>query len=275
MAKGADDPGIGAPTRRDLLKAGAAAGVSVALAGGLSSGMGQRAFAAGGTVRGYGTTTVQLKDWSLFTESTGLTMEFTPTDANMGIFMRDVAVNEIGDTHDPFFFDGGTQYKLGPEGLYSVLDESHPELTLWERTSDDYKRGYITQTPDGTQYGTPIVNNADSFGYWPEAIGANPDGTEEASWQKLFENDETKNRASIDRNWLLTMPEVAFYLQYRGKTEIEDNADLTPAEAALVADWAIERKKAGQFRTFHTGFEEQVQLLGNGADPRRPRRSRP
>ena len=263
MTQREDDRKTGALTRRDMLKTGAAAGVSVAIAGGLSVGMTQVAHASGETIRGYGTTTVQLKDWSLFNKSTGLTMEFTPTDANMGNFMRDVTVNEVGDTHDLFFTDGGTQYKLGPEGFYLVIDENHPDLVLWERTSDNYKRGYITQTPDGTQYGVPMVNNADSFGYWPEAVGANPDGLEEVSWQKLFENEETKNRASIDRNWLLTMPEVSFYMQYHGKAEIVDNANLTPEEAKAVADWAIERKQAGQFRTFHTGFEEQVQLLGN------------
>lgn len=263
MTQRDDDRKTGALTRRDVLKTGTAAGVSVAVAGGLSVGMTQVAHAASDTIRGYGTTTVQLKDWSLFTNSTGLTMEFTPTDANMGNFMRDVTVNEIGDTHDILFTDGGTQYKLGPEGFYLVIDENHPELALWERTSDNYKRGYITQTPDGTQYGVPMVNNADSFGYWPEAIGVNPNGLEEVSWQKLFENEEAKNRASIDRNWLLTMPEVAFYMQVYGKSEIVDNANLTPEEAKAVGDWAIERKQAGQFRTFHTGFEEQVQLLGN------------
>ena len=263
MTQREDDRKTGALTRRDMLKTGAAAGVSVAIAGGLSVGMTQVAHASNETIRGYGTTTVQLKDWSLFNKSTGLTMEFTPTDANMGNFMRDVTVNEVGDTHDLFFTDGGTQYKHGPEGFYLVIDENHPDLVLWERTSDNYKRGYITQTPDGTQYGVPMLNNADSFGYWPEAIGVNPDGLEEVSWQKLFENEETKNRASIDRNWLLTMPEVSFYMQYHGKAEIVDNANLTPEEAKAVADWAIERKQAGQFRTFHTGFEEQVQLLGN------------
>ncbi|MDE0387614.1 MAG: twin-arginine translocation signal domain-containing protein, partial [Rhodospirillales bacterium] len=90
MTQREDDPRLGALTRRDMLKTGAAAGVSVAVAGGLSVGMTQMAYAASDTIRGYGTTTVQLKDWSLFTNSTGLTMEFTPTDANMGNFMRDV-----------------------------------------------------------------------------------------------------------------------------------------------------------------------------------------
>ena len=258
MSKAAESNG--SPTRREVLKG--AGGVAIA-AGAASVGMQQLAHAADDTVRCYGTTTVQLKDWSLFEASTGLDMEFTATDALFAIFMRDVQVNEIGDTHDIFFFDGGTQYHLGPLGYYSVIDENHPELSLWSRTSDQFKRGYITQTPDGTQYGSPVVNNADSFGYWPAAIGADPGGFEEVSWQKLFENEDTIGRASIDRQWLLTMPEVAHYLKYHGRAEIVDNANLTPEECKVVADFAIERKRANQFRTFHTGFEEQVQLLGN------------
>ena len=40
-------------------------------------------------------------------------------------------------------------------------------------------------------------------------------------------------------------------------------ADLTKEEAKTVVDFLIERKKAGQFRTLHSAFEEQVQLLTN------------
>ena len=53
------------------------------------------------------------------------------------------------------------------------------------------------------------------------------------------------------------MPEVAFYMQVYGKAEIVDNANLTPEEAKAVGDWAIERKQAGQFRTFHTALRSR------------------
>jgi putative spermidine/putrescine transport system substrate-binding protein len=38
---------------------------------------------------------------------------------------------------------------------------------------------------------------------------------------------------------------------------------MTGAEAKQVADFLIDRKRAGQFRTLHTAFEEQIQLLVN------------
>ena len=38
---------------------------------------------------------------------------------------------------------------------------------------------------------------------------------------------------------------------------------MTRDEAKVVVDYLIERKKAGQFRTLHSAFEEQVQLLTN------------
>ena len=38
---------------------------------------------------------------------------------------------------------------------------------------------------------------------------------------------------------------------------------MTRSECDSVADYLIERKKAGQFRTFYKSFDEQVQLLEN------------
>ena len=147
-----------------MLKTGAAAGASVAIAGGLSVGMTQVAHASSETTRGYGTTTVQLKDWSLFNKSTGLTMEFTPTDANMGNFMRDVTVNEVGDTHDLFFTDGGTQYKLGPEGFYLVIDENP---SAWHFRSPPAATAAITSRPGSASTNTPTAQ-------WPSSMDRDP-----------------------------------------------------------------------------------------------------
>ena len=52
MTQREEDPRFGALTRREVLKTGAAAGVSVAVAGGLSVGMTQVAHAATDTIRG-------------------------------------------------------------------------------------------------------------------------------------------------------------------------------------------------------------------------------
>ena len=139
-------------SRRELLKGAAATGI-VAVAASSAIPGATSALAASTTVRGYGVTTSQLKDWSIMEKSIGLQMEFTGTNADIGVFMRDVISNDLGETHDIFIFDGGTEDILGPQGYYAEVIEDHPELTLWARTSDNWKRTDLLQDDSGKQYG--------------------------------------------------------------------------------------------------------------------------
>lgn len=242
------------PTRRDLMYGAVALGVAA-----LARPDGAAA-ADEPTVRGYGVTTSQLKDWEIMRKAIGVRMEFTPTNADIGVFMRDVISNDLGETHDIFIFDGGTEKVLGPQGYYSVIQEDRPELTLWQRTPDSWKRSDLIRA-EGKQYGVPVIGNADSFGYFPQAIGANPNGLDEISWAMMYESDKTRGRVSIDRSWLLTMTEMGNFMKQQGRAKIENPANMTGEEARVVADYAVSRKRAGQFRTLHSAFEEQVQLL--------------
>jgi hypothetical protein len=247
-------------SRRDVLKGAATVSVAVVTSNLMSA---QRfALAADPVVRGYGVTTSQLKDWDIMKKSIGVTMEFTPTNADIGVFMRDVISNDLGETHDIFIFDGGTEDVLGPQGYYAEVIEDHPELKLWGRTPDSWKRADFLRAED-KQYGVPVIGNGDSFGYFPDKIGANPNGLDEISWATMYESDKTRGRVSMDRTWLLSMTEVANFLNEAGRVKIADVANMTGEEAKQVADYAAERKRAGQFRTLHTAFEEQVQLLTN------------
>ena len=218
---------------------------------------------AADVVRGYGVTTAQLKDWSHMTNAIGVQMEFTGTDNSVGVFMRDVAGSQLGDKVDIFIFESGTEDILGPQGMYLVIDEKHPELTLWDRSPDEWKHSEVVMGKDGKQYGVPVIGNADSFGYFPDAIGANPDGTDDISWEVFFESDKTRGKVAYDQTWTYSLGPAALYLQAKGKAQIQDIADMTREEAKTVVDFLIERKKAGQFRTLHSAFEEQVQLLTN------------
>ena len=107
-------------SRRDVLKGAAAATVVVAAA---STGLPGSARAASNVVKGYGVTTSQLKDWSIMEKANGIKMEFTGTNADIGTFMRDVISNDLGETHDIFIFDGGTEDILGPQGYYAEVIE--------------------------------------------------------------------------------------------------------------------------------------------------------
>lgn len=241
--------------RRDFLKGLALAGAAMALPS-------VAAAAETNVITGYGVTTAQLKDWSIMEKSAGLKMQFSTVAGNdIGALIRDVISSGVGDKADLVFFAGGSHNILGPRGFYAVLDEKRPELTLWDRTSDVWKRSTAVVGPDGKQYGVPVTGNADSFGYFADKIGVNPNGQDDVSWQMLFENERTHGRAAFSRTWNYSAPATALYLKQSGKAKIENPADLTPAEAKTVVDFLVARKKAGQFKTLITSFEEQVQLL--------------
>ena len=103
-----------AVTRRDVLKGAAATGAALA-----ATGISSAVPAADNVIRGYGVNTGALKDWGLFTNSTGLVMEYTETNTDPGIFIRDVVANDIGEDYDFFVFDGGMEDVLGPQGVFS------------------------------------------------------------------------------------------------------------------------------------------------------------
>jgi putative spermidine/putrescine transport system substrate-binding protein len=247
-------------SRRDLIKNVAAAGGAAAILPAI--GMGP-AYAADPVVRGYGVTTAQLKDWSIMTKSIGVQMEFTGTNNSVGVFLRDVVASQLGDKADIFIFESGTEDILGPKGLYLKIDEDNPELTLWKRTPDEWKRSEVVTGKDGKQYGVPVIGNADSFGYFPDKVGANPDGMEELSWSLMFDSEKTRGRVGYDQTWTYSIGVAGLYLMSLGKAKIADVADMTGPEAKVVVDYLITRKKAGQFRTLQSAFEEQVQLLTN------------
>src|SRR5258708_13511042 len=134
-------------------------------------------------------------------KAVGMDMEVTGTNNSVGVYLRDVVASQLGDKVDIFIFESGTEDILGPQGIYLVIDEKNPELTLWGRTSDAWKRSEVVMGKDGKQYGVPVIGNADSFGYFPDKIGANPDGMEELSWSLMFDSEKTRGRVGYDQTW--------------------------------------------------------------------------
>jgi putative spermidine/putrescine transport system substrate-binding protein len=247
-----------AMSRRELLKcaAGLAATVSPLITAGAAYAEELKTF------RCYGIPTNAPPDWATFKAETGMDMQWLDIGPGyMGGFIQEIEVNKRGDFTDGFLFEGGIQMKLGGDGYFLKLDPA--KIPLWEKTPDLFKKGPLYQGKDGSLYGVPTIMNADSFGYWPEALDANPNGSEELSWALLYESDKTKGKSSVNDQWVLTMPTAANYLKVAKGVKIGDPANLTPDEAKAVADFLIERKRAGQFRVLWSSFEESIDLLGN------------
>ncbi len=249
--------------RRSMLKALAALAGTAAI-GGVTGFSGSLRAQTPALVKMYGVPTAALKDWSPMLASTGIRCEMSGTSNDVGTFMRDVMASNLGATTDIFIFESGTEDILGPRGVYAKIQTDNPELTLWNRTSDDWKRSAVVTDPDGNQWGVPVIGNADSFGYVPKKLGLEPDSEEELSWSLLFDDERTRGRAAFGKGWAYSFPSAALYLKSSGKAQIANVADMTGDEAKMVADFLIERKKAGQFRTLYGAFEEQIQLLTNG-----------
>lgn len=242
-------------TRRGVLRGGAAAVLAAVAAQRAAS----PAWAQDATVRVYGTSAQGLPDWSGFTAATGLDMVYTPTVGDPGVVLREIMANTIGDTYDLFLTETGMERVLGPDWFLPV-DTAHPALTLWSRTPAAFTEPLKYQ---GVQYGVPNVGGADSFGYRHAVLGID-DPRAVLPWDLMFESEQTLGRVGLSTTLVYTFPSMAQYVANKGYVPIADVTNLTGEEARAVADWAIGRKRAGQFRTFFVGFDEQVQLLTAG-----------
>lgn len=236
--------------RRKLLKA--AAGGAIALAAPAVIGSTK---AAEGTVRIMGVETAALQDWSAYEKETGLKVEFTGINSDPGVFRQEVVANAAGERIDIFLMDGGIEDELGTKGFFVPIDTA--QVAGWNSAPASVMNSPLAQGPDGKQYGMPVVMNADSFAYYPEEINE----AEPLSFAWLFDSEKTLGKTALENTWLTSLPMAATYLKVSGKQQIADPSNMTPEEAKAVVDFLIERKKAGQFRSLWSTFEESIDLL--------------
>jgi spermidine/putrescine-binding protein len=244
-------------SRRRFLKGSAAAGALLAAPAILKVSP-RQARAAENTVRIIGPDVVAVEDWSDFERETGLTIEWSAIASDPGVFMQEVIANAAGDDYDIFCFDGGTEDRLGPDGYIVPIDES--AMKRWGGVADNVKRSPLLQGKDGTQYGVPLVFNADSFAFFPDKVGQE----EPLSYNLLFESEQTMGKVALEDTWLTTFAMAGMYLKHHGMATIDQPSNMTPGEAKATADFLVERKKAGQFRALWGTWEESIDLMANG-----------
>ncbi|MGD9538178.1 MAG: PotD/PotF family extracellular solute-binding protein [Alphaproteobacteria bacterium] len=252
-------------SRRNFIK-GATAGAAIMGAPAILKGLTRRARAAEkGTIRLLMTApTIIPGDWKIFEAETGLKMEDTVMKDDPGLFLNEIQVNDAGDRFDIISTLAGVERPLIEGG--NIIPIETANVPNWAGMPDSIKRVPYLQrdlAPEaGKVWGTPLAMNADSFGYFPDKLGE-PYPPEEVSWSLVFEDERTKGKASTGTMFYY-LEECAMFLKGSGRLELGDPANLTPEEANKVADYLIERKKAGQFRSWHTTFDDQVQLIKNG-----------
>lgn len=195
-----------------------------------------------------------LNSWKGFTQATGLKMNWSIIADVTGPFVSKVITGRAADTNDLLFFDGGVQNILAPRNYIVAPDTS--KMPGWSKIPRTVL--YNPQmTYQGKPFGVPGVYNADSFGYYPKDLG------KPNSYSVIFEDNRTLGKVAIEDNWLTTLPMAATYMIAKRYASIKDPSNMTPSEAHTVVSFLIQRKKAKQFRTFWTSWQEAVSLLGN------------
>jgi spermidine/putrescine-binding protein len=247
-------------SRRGLL-AHAAAGAAVLSAPMIVKGpLLRQARADENVIRIMGVTTVALPDWNQFEKDTGLKVEFTPIDDAIGTFLHEVETNDAGERYDLFAAFSGPWKGLADKGYLLKVDDS--KMSNWKGVSESVRTSPLIMGGEGALWSVPLVMNADSFAYFPELTGA-PKAPEPVSWNLLFDNEKTKGMVALDDSFF-TLQHCAAYLKFHKLAEIGNPGNLTSSECQTVSSFLIERKKAGQFRTFWVTYDEQVSLLVNG-----------
>ena len=252
-------------SRRNFIK-GAVAGTAIVGAPTVLKGLTRRAKAAEkGVIRFLMTApTIIPGDWSVCEKETGLKIEGTVMKDDPGLFLNELLVNDAGDRFDIIeTLSGAEQEMIDGE---AIIPNEHGSLSNWAGMPEAIKQvPYLNRDlkPDGgTVWGTPLVMNADSFGYFPDKLGE-PYPPEDVSWSLVFEDERTLGKSATGTMYYY-FEECAMFCKGAGKVELNDPANMTPEEANKVSDYLIGRKEAGQFRSWHTTFDDQVQLIKNG-----------
>jgi len=198
-------------------------------------------------------------DWSEFEKDTGLKVEWTPVGDDVGVFLHEMIANDAGDDFDIVTCLSGTYEMLIDQGMLLPIETDR--LKHWAGTSP-VVRSATPFAPDGKNvWSIPFQINADGFCYFWKDLGE-PDAPAEVSWKLLFDDKRTLGKVGLDIG-LYSIPYCAIYLKYNKLLDIKDIATMTRSECDSVANFLIERKKAGQFRSLYKSYDEQVQLLEN------------
>jgi spermidine/putrescine-binding protein len=153
---------------------------------------------------------------------------------------------------------GGMEDALGSQGAIVEIDPSRIEN--WDKLLPIYDEGgvaYDTLRHEGRLVAVPYLSNADSLAFNADVVGE-----ELTTWEALFD-EQFRGRAAMQNDFGPTLTNTAIYLKQSGKQDIENPSDMTEAEVKGVAEFLIDLKKKGHFRTFWDGFQNGVDLLAS------------
>ncbi len=200
-------------------------------------------------------------DWAPIEEMAKIKIAWSPKSASADEALSKMIVGDGQKLYDAFTDNGGgMEDAMAENGVIAPLDVSR--LSNWQNLREDVRNddGVAAHSVRhaGKVYAVPYIANADSLAYDRDAIGFDPD-----SWATLFD-PEFKGRVAMQDDFGPTLTNTAIYLHESGQVEIQDRSNMSEDEVKAVAQFLIDQKKKGQFRTFWNGFQQGVDLLASG-----------
>lgn len=237
--------------RRSLLKTMGVGGLAL-MGGGLS---GIRTARAAGEMAFWATGTLDIGDgWSRLASDAGLDVTFTDNGNDPGPVVARLVAGNANDLFEVGGLQGGAEKELAIQGGIEPWDLSKiPNYdAAWQWAKDiPYLRH------DGKQYGIPAVINADSIIYRSDKLGTVD------SYGVIFD-PKLKGQVAMEDGWINSVVFTAMYLKESENQKIDNPGNLSADELGLVMEFLIKHKRDGQFRTFWNGWEQGVQLVGDG-----------
>jgi len=202
---------------------------------------------------------VGAKDWSDMEAEGGFKLAPIAKSARADEAIQKMVVGDGNALYDAMTDNGGgMEDALASQGAIVELDVS--KIPNWANVEPRYFDGGAaadTIRYDGKVVAIPYISNADALAFNHDVIGSEPD-----TWEVLFD-DQFKGRAALQNDFGPTLTNTAIYLKQSGKQDIENPSDMSEAEVKGVCQFLIDKKKAGQFRTFWDGFQNGVDLLAS------------
>jgi putative spermidine/putrescine transport system substrate-binding protein len=106
--------------------------------------------------------------------------------------------------------------------------------------------------------GIPTITNADTLGVRPDLVGRPI-----SSWADLI-SPEFKGKAALQDQPTVGVIDVAMALEARGDIKYGNKGNMTRDEIDKTIKVMMDIKKAGQFRSFWSTFDQSVNLMASG-----------